>query len=183
MLLVVIGIRLWLKVQESQSQSLLTLANTAPLTGCFTRRYFIRQFESLVKNDKNRFCILLIDVDHLKKINFTYGHNTGVQVLVRFTVLLKHNLRNDDIIARWGGEEFIVLLPYIALTTGLNKAESLRQIIQETTIKLEQQTLSITASIGVVEYDKTLESFEKLVNIADQNLYLAKQQGRNRVIG
>ena len=151
MLLVVIGIRLWLKVQESQSQSLLTLANTAPLTGCFTRRYFIRQFESLVKNDKNRFCILLIDVDHLKKINFTYGHNTGVQVLVRFTVLLKHNLRNDDIIARWGGEEFIVLLPYIALTTGLNKAESLRQIIQETTIKLEQQTLSITASIGVVD--------------------------------
>ena len=102
---------------------------------------------------------------------------------MRFTVLLKHNLRNDDIIARWGGEEFIVLLPYIALTTGLNKAESLRQIIQETTIKLEQQTLSITASIGVVEYTQELNTLKKLIEVADQHLYRAKSQGRNLVFG
>lgn len=182
-LFVVVGVRMWLSLQHKQKKSLIKLATTDTLTGCFTRRYFTNQINHLLAEPNPRFCLLLFDIDHFKQINDVYGHNAGDHALIKFSKIIQTQVRDSDLFARWGGEEFIMMLPHISASTAKQKADEIRQQVSEMTIKYGNNQFSMTVSIGVAEYDQTLENFEKLVDIADQNLYLAKEQGRNRVIG
>ncbi len=124
----------------------------------------------------NKGSILFLDIDHFKKINDTYGHEFGDYVLSEIGKILKHTFRKSDIVGRWGGEEFIVILPNTSYEDALKLAEKLRKIIEKHDFKGKK----ITVSIGVSEYNGNLE--EELEK-ADEALYEAKNSGRNQVKG
>ncbi len=182
LLLIVFGIKLWLEKQEAQSNTLLKLATTDPLTGAYTRRYFIDKANEIMQSDNPRFCILILDIDHFKKINDQYGHNVGDLALVEFCNLIQSSCRESDLFARWGGEEFIILLPHIATPSAYNKAESLRVQLENTELHLSNAVFNMTVSIGIAEYSANVKKLETLIDIADKRLYQAKQQGRNQVV-
>lgn len=182
-LFVMFAIRFWLDMQKLQNKSLNKLAMTDSLTGCYTRRFFVQKLEEKLNSQSPRLCVLLFDIDHFKKVNDRYGHNLGDKALVEFSHLIQTQCREGDLFARWGGEEFILLLPNIALPTALKKAEALRMDVEALKIPYEHGEFSFTTSIGVSEYTTEIVSVEALIEEADQQLYLAKQSGRNKVIG
>lgn len=158
------------------------LSGSDYLTKLYNRSKFMEfsnyELKKCAKNNSS-FSILLIDIDYFKKINDNYGHNTGDEVLRIISYLLKNSLRKTDIIARWGGEEFICLLPDTDFQNAFLIGEKLRKIVE--TIKFEENG-SVTISIGIHEksnLDFTIESINKKADIA---LYYAKQNGRNKTI-
>lgn len=122
---------------------------------------------------------LFFDIDHFKKINDTYGHNVGDEVLKQVADTLKKNLRLGDIVARWGGEEFVAILLGAHENEAKKKADEIRQKVEVMTFE-NPKDLKITISIGVAEFEQG-RSFEDLVKHADEALYASKQNGRNRV--
>ncbi|WP_028021972.1 GGDEF domain-containing protein [Enterovibrio calviensis] len=160
------------------------IANTDSLTGLFNRRYFGAQLERVQKDmaagDMPVSCLLL-DIDHFKQVNDTYGHPVGDQVLVGVAELFNSNLRRDDICARVGGEEFMLLLPTSEIEKASVIAEDLRLRIKELSFQSEQgDSFNVTASFGVIEIGKD-QSLSDIHSDVDKLLYRAKQNGRNRV--
>ncbi len=154
---------------------------TDPLTGALNRRGCERSFQRLVGyylSNQESFSLVMIDIDYFKRVNDTYGHETGDEVLVEIASLLKALIRKDDSIIRLGGEEFIVLLSNCDLEVGKKKAEELRNKIELT--PLSSKKLSITASFGIVEYCCDA-AMDKLIHQADTFLYKAKDAGRNQL--
>jgi two-component system cell cycle response regulator len=163
----------------------LSMALTDGLTGLYNRRYLdVHLKKLLVKNreNKKRLAILIVDIDHFKEVNDTYGHNVGDEILKIFAVRLRDNLRSFDVVARMGGEEFVVILPEIYDDRPYMVAERLRLAISEEPIPCSAPggTLSITTSIGGAIIDEnTVEPYEALKR-ADISLYRAKKEfGRN----
>lgn len=124
------------------------------------------------------FSILLLDIDHFKSVNDTFGHLVGDEVLKVFSDLLRKQIRQSDVVARWGGEEFIILLPDTPLPSAIKMAEALRQRIE---INPFDTVGNLTCSIGVAEFN-SIEEADDLLHRADEKLYRAKHSGRNRVI-
>jgi len=156
------------------------IAITDHLTGIYNRAYFDREIEnSLARYHryKHIFSILLMDIDHFKHINDTYGHAEGDNVLVKFSEVIGLKLRKTDIFARWGGEEFIILIPYIDKENAIVVADKLRTSIQNFNFS---NKYNITCSIGVTQVKKDDEK-DALFNRVDEALYEAKQDGRNKV--
>ena len=131
---------------------------------------------SKYKRYKIPFSVLLIDVDFFKKINDTYGHDKGDFVIKRISNLLKQNIRDSDICARWGGEEFLILVPNNNLDGALILANNLKELIEKNNFEIKK---NVTISIGVSTFDEN-SSLEKLLKSADIALYKAKENGRNR---
>lgn len=126
---------------------------------------------------------MIIDIDHFKKINDTYGHNFGDLVLKEFAKILTKKIRAQDVCVRWGGEEFVILLPDTFLEKATKIAERIRKSIEELVIldNHSGKSVDVKCSIGVTQYD--LQDTEStFFNHADSNLYSAKNAGRNRVI-
>jgi diguanylate cyclase (GGDEF)-like protein len=123
------------------------------------------------------FSILLIDIDHFKKINDSYGHNEGDNVLVQFSTLLKSQLRDTDVFARWGGEEFAILIPHLNKKNAAFVANKLRKAIEKFSFSSKYH---ITCSIGIAEVEKGDEKVT-IFNRVDDALYSAKENGRNTV--
>jgi len=151
------------------------------LTNLYNREYFDKNLESKIKSALrygNQFSLIILDIDHFKNVNDTYGHNIGDTVLVAIAKILKDNIREDDIAARWGGEEFVILLPHTELDGTYFLAEKLRVCIESSSIINKQK---ITASFGVGIYansESKTTFFEKI----DNALYSAKDNGRNCVV-
>lgn len=122
--------------------------------------------------------ILLLDIDHFKLINDKYGHLTGDNVLKEFSALLSAQIRNSDLVARWGGEEFMILLPDTSLVSAIKMAEALRQRIE---VHQFETVTAVTCSIGVAEFNPS-EIVDNLLSRVDERLYAAKNGGRNRVM-
>lgn len=162
------------------------LSTTDALTGLANRRYLLENFTTeyeRAKRYKHHLSILLIDVDHFKKVNDTYGHPCGDRVLKKTADILKKTVRSSDLVARYGGEEFVVLLPETDNAHTLVIAEKLRNEVASNTLLCEESTLSITISIGVASYPEIDSSDPmQLLKAADQALYNAKNNGRNQVI-
>ncbi|MDD0842039.1 sensor domain-containing diguanylate cyclase [Pseudomonas sp. Gutcm_11s] len=159
------------------------LATTDVLTGLPNRRGFdLLATQALHESVRERspLSALLIDLDHFKLLNDTHGHLAGDQVLRGFARSLQGNLRQSDIICRWGGEEFILLLKDTGTTTARLLAEKIRQQTEEELFPFNGVDLQVTTSIGVTELQGD-ESLERLIARADRALYRAKQSGRNRV--
>ncbi|WP_369599964.1 GGDEF domain-containing protein [Hahella sp. SMD15-11] len=133
------------------------------------------------KRHGRHFSIILLDIDFFKKINDTYGHDAGDYVLVRFAEVLSHSCRKLDSAARWGGEEFLVLLPDTSLIQALALAERLRDTVEKTAFVYKGRRIQVTTSAGVCSIGQT-KDLEALLKQADINLYQAKIKGRNRVI-
>lgn len=164
-----------------QNQLLKNLSQTDSLSGLYNRRFINQKLQeeiSKFKRYKTPFSILLIDVDFFKRINDLYGHDKGDLIIKEISSLIQKNIRNTDICARWGGEEFLILTPNSDLKAALTLANSLREFIEKNDFKMEKD--GVTISIGVSTYNENITQ-EKLIKLADNALYKAKGNGRNRV--
>lgn len=155
------------------------------LTGLFNRRYFDIHIEQLIHNaqESNKaLCLLMIDIDNFKKINDTYGHQCGDKVLKHVANIFKSSFRVTDLISRYGGEEFGILISNIDINMAIKIAENIRQKIEATEFNIvENQTIQPTISVGVAQYNG-IESSEEFIMRGDKALYQAKHTGRNKVV-
>lgn len=166
--------------QIEREQHWKTRALTDPLTALPNRRAFERGIAGL-RPDKLEAALMIIDLDHFKVVNDTYGHAAGDYVLQQVSMILRANMRNRDLLSRLGGEELAVLLPDTGTVKAQQIAERLRLAIEGLDILWEGQTISITASFGVTVGFGTLPSTDMFTQ-ADAALYAAKRGGRNRVV-
>ena len=158
------------------------LATVDPLTGLENRRSLMDFSEvqlKLAQRYKSFFSILLIDLDYFKKINDTYGHLIGDEILKNIAKILKESLRNVDHIGRFGGEEFIVILPNTTLKNAVLVAEKVRDAIANFVHNIEEQNIQTTVSIGIASYNSLDDDVNQILERADQALYTAKSSGRN----
>jgi len=165
----------------------LEAAVTDPLTGLHNRRYMTSQLDALVARavrDGRPVSALLLDIDHFKKINDSFGHDAGDEVLREFAVRLASNVRAVDLPCRFGGEEFVVVMPETALEDAERIAERIRLHVSGAPFRVSggKEVLSVTISIGVAATYGTADTPDHLLKRADEALYEAKASGRNRVI-
>lgn len=156
-----------------------------PLTKLYNRRYLdemlARECSRAQRNNK-ALSVLIMDIDHFKKVNDTYGHDAGDAVLVAFAKLIQQNIRKEDIACRLGGEEFVLVLPDATMEQAVVRAEKICEATRAMSIKFQREVLNITVSIGVCDYPECAQMPEELIQNADSALYRAKNGGRNRVI-
>jgi diguanylate cyclase (GGDEF)-like protein len=160
--------------------------NTDYLTGLHSRRFIVEKGDRLFhysRVDGRPFSVLVMDIDHFKEINDTYGHITGDSILLQLAEILKKAIRESDLVGRIGGEEFLFLLPGTPLDHAIDVAERLRKEVElhEFTNQADDK-IEMTISIGVVYDDGHMEDFKALVEKGDAALYKAKKNGRNRII-
>jgi diguanylate cyclase (GGDEF)-like protein len=162
------------------------LSVTDGLTGIYNHRRFQEAINAeLLRSERHKrpMAVLMIDVDFFKKVNDAMGHPAGDELLRRLAEVLSADLRQTDLIARYGGEEFAVILPETTKSEALQVGERMRAAVEE---RLNQGTpwpSKVTVSIGVATYPEDGKSAEQLIYAADQAMYVAKRQGRNRVVG
>lgn len=169
---------------KKTEDELLRLASTDPLTGAFNRREFtaLADQESQRANRYNHpLSIMMLDLDHFKKLNDTYGHAAGDKALQRFTTLCCNALRTVDIFGRWGGEEFVALLPETDAEGAAIIAERLRKLVSQSILVYNDQKIQLTTSIGIAQYRSGELTVEGPLSRADSAVYDAKKAGRNQI--
>ena len=159
-------------------------AITDELTGLYNRRHFFvlaeQEFEQAVRHNKP-LCAIMFDIDHFKRFNDNYGHAIGDEVLRHVAQVTEENLRGTDVIGRYGGEEFAIILSQTKLSTAYHVGEHLRRMIESYSVQTVDGPLSVTISLGVSQITPELSTLADLLDQADQALYCAKEAGRNRV--
>jgi diguanylate cyclase (GGDEF)-like protein/PAS domain S-box-containing protein len=156
-----------------------------PLTGLFNRRYLDETLDrelSRAGRENYPVCVIMIDIDHFKRVNDTYGHDAGDQVLKAIAGTLAEHSRRGDFACRYGGEEFVVAMPNISLETAYERAESLRQSLTLLQVPYGIYSLSVTISIGIACYPENGLTREAILRAADQAMYAAKDAGRNHIL-
>lgn len=161
-------------------------AITDSLTGAYNRRFFdemLKKQIALAKRRNEPLGLILADLDHFKNINDTYGHIAGDQALQQIASIMKNSIRSSDILSRYGGEEFVIIMPSIDISNAIKKAEGLRRHIESFQFQIGSagQPPQITISIGVSSFPDHGTEYETLIAAADLALYKAKKGGRNRV--
>jgi len=163
------------KIMEEQ---LVTLSTTDPLTTAYNRRYILHILESEISRAVRYFAVfslIMFDIDHFKNVNDTYGHDAGDEVLKSIVLMMQKRIRKNDVLARWGGEEFMILLS----GTGLDSAKIFAEkLIAEVRNLSFQRSCGITASFGVTEY-RLNETSDSVLKRVDELVYQAKNDGRN----
>lgn len=152
------------------------------LTQCLNRRAMTRAMErelSRCQRDGTTLGLIMLDIDHFKAVNDQYGHRAGDSVLISLVAILRQQLRPTDLLARWGGEEFLFLLTRVDDEALLQKAEAMRQLIERSPTRVADATIHVTVSLGVATY-RHGQTVEDLVEASDRALYKAKVAGRNR---
>jgi diguanylate cyclase (GGDEF)-like protein len=182
-----IGVNFYKQVRlRHDINKLQLLAVTDSITGAYVRRYFqLRlQYEWMaVKKSRNVFSLLMLDIDYFKKVNDTYGHLCGDMVLAKVALIIQECCRKVDVICRYGGEEFAIILPQTDLEGALVCARKIRSSVEETEFQYNDQTVRVTVSLGAATYaGEGVGSAEQLLERADTCLYRAKETGRNRVV-
>lgn len=170
---------------EQANLALNQQARTDFLTKLPNRLAFSEQFELLQRQairQKSPFTLVLLDIDHFKAINDNYGHDAGDVVLAKMAASLSQRLRQNDVLARWGGEEFILLLPETAATGALLVCEELRQSLEQLNIVYENQPITVTATFGVAQLEQPQLELIRWQSAADLALYQGKKSGRNQVV-
>ncbi|WP_434637630.1 diguanylate cyclase [Sulfurimonas sp. NW7] len=166
-------------------QMITNYANRDYLTGLYNRRYFfdtINEYIDEVKNSGERFAIAMIDIDHFKNINDTYGHDTGDKIIIALADILRSSTNPHDIVARFGGEEFCVVLKNINQYSAEEIFNRLREEVEKFSYHLkDDKYINFTVSIGATLFNEE-ESLEENINAADMLLYNAKKNGRNQVV-
>ncbi|NOH01042.1 MAG: diguanylate cyclase [Chloroflexi bacterium] len=155
-----------------------------PLTGVFNRRFFAEALDretAQATRENTPFSIIIMDVDHFKQFNDTYGHKCGDVVLLTLAKFLTENTRRGDIVCRYGGEEFVILMPDATTESAYERAEFFRKEFEKSRIEYDGKILKSTFSAGVASFPTHAHSGETLLNLADHALYQSKADGRNRV--
>lgn len=166
-------------------EELRRLVSTDSLTGLSSRRSFLRRARDLfqvARRSGRGLALMIMDLDHFKSVNDTWGHPVGDEALKVFARICRASLREDDLIGRTGGEEFAVVLCDVDPATAHRLAETLRRRVEQTPVELAEGSMNLTVSIGLVGLEDEIDSFAELLKRADDALYQAKRGGRNRVI-
>jgi diguanylate cyclase (GGDEF)-like protein len=157
-----------------------------PLTALYNRRYMeeiLRQHLSRVTRSLHPLAIIMIDIDHFKSFNDQYGHTAGDLLLGQLGRFLQNNIRREDVACRYGGEEFLLIMPDATLEQAQLRAEYLRQEVKQLQVHdIDKSYTGITLSIGVAAYPQHGRNIDSVLRVADAALYRAKQQGRDRVV-
>ncbi|MEZ4750072.1 MAG: GGDEF domain-containing protein [Bdellovibrionota bacterium] len=189
---ILIGTRLYFKfcyqdsVDQSYQQNLFRAANIDGLTQLYNKKYFVdvlsKEF-SFSKRNKTPLSLMMIDVDHFKKINDTHGHIAGDLVLKQIGQYLHKSLRLENIACRYGGEEFAIILRNVDATVAMQIAERVRLNVEKQPVTYRNENIFITISLGVATFENgNFETIEDFIRTADECLYAAKQGGRNRTV-
>jgi len=160
------------------------LSRTDPLTKLWNRRYLHEIIElerTRIKRAFEPFSFILMDIDHFKNVNDTHGHECGDYVLATMAVILRSAVRKQDLVGRWGGEEFLLFLPKTSLKGAITIAESVRKKIEDYPFTYSSKKIPVTATFGVSQYDESL-SVDECIKLSDDALYEGKESGRNRVV-
>ncbi len=156
-----------------------------PLTGLHNRRHFTERLGAELSFSARHsvpLALLMLDLDHFKQINDTYGHQAGDQVLRKVSELLQSSIRAEDVVARYGGEEFVILAPGIDMTQSRMLADRIRKLVEKLALWWNDDVISVTLSAGVAcHIPPDVKTNTELIENADRALYKAKAQGRNRV--
>jgi two-component system cell cycle response regulator len=168
-------------------QTSIELAITDGLTGLFNRRYMETHLGTLVEQAATRnkpIAVLVVDIDYFKAINDGHGHDAGDDVLREFALRIRKAIRNIDLACRYGGEEFVIVMPETDMAVATIVAERLRRRIATEPFVIEQgaRSLEVTISIGIAALSGTGDNAATILKRADQALYRAKRDGRNRVV-
>lgn len=165
-------------------QELERLAQKDPLTDLFNRRRMDELLSLEVartKRNNRAFCLILADIDHFKNVNDTYGHEAGDQVICAVAKILKTSLREQDSVARWGGEEFLIMLPDTLMEQAEKVANKIRKLCENHTVYYEDKPIRFTLTFGIEEFDDS-KDIKAAIAAADDALYQGKNQGRNVVV-
>ena len=162
------------------------LAALDPLTGVYNRRFGLgrlhEEFERSIRSNIP-MGLLMMDIDHFKNVNDTYGHQVGDRILKSIASIIRTVLREGDILIRYGGEEFLAVLPAAASEDLMLVGERIRRSVEDSSVIEGQQTIKVTLSLGGAAYpNQSVEKESTLIQLADDSLYQAKETGRNRVI-
>ena len=181
-----LDIQILIKDLEESKEELKLLAATDPMTKLYNRRYFSEVSQNILeisKRDKDDISVIMLDIDKFKNINDTYGHQVGDEVIIELSNKLKELQRKSDVVCRYGGEEFIILLPNTSIDGAKMVAQNIRVDIESIVVYLEQnKELRFTVSLGVSQIDIINETnIEASLKRADDAMYEAKQTGRNKV--
>ncbi len=169
---------------QSERDKLEELAYTDPLTGLNNRRFFLEEAKRMIeyaKRYKEPMSLIMLDIDNFKKINDEYGHDVGDIVLRELAEIIKKNTRSSDISARFGGEEFVILLPRTNEERAFLVAERIRQNFKRSKVQVDGREVETTVSIGVATLEEE-DSIENLIKKADEALYEAKRSGKDKVV-
>lgn len=163
------------------------MAISDPLTGLYNRRYMLSHLETIMRENATTgktVSYIIVDIDYFKSVNDDHGHDVGDEVLKQFGVRIQNNIRGADLACRYGGEEFVIIMPDTDLSFAHMVAERLRLYVADQSFELETspKSLDLTISIGVACSEVSDETPAELMRRADQALYRAKRDGRNRVV-
>ncbi len=170
---------------QDKNQELHLLSITDPLTGLFNRKHLMETLAAEVIRSlrhKHSFALLIIDIDHFKRINDTYGHQKGDEVLHCLAQAFQKSIRDCDYVARYGGEEFIILLPETGRRGAIEAAERIRTRAGKESVGLEEESISVTVSIGISLFPDNGADIKTVIQQADKALYAAKDSGRNMIV-
>ena len=177
-------LKLGQKEITAQNKELKYLATRDPLTSCLNRRSFFEGLRVLIEEEKslnNSLSCIMLDIDHFKSVNDTYGHGVGDKVIEMVAKALKEISRINDLVGRYGGEEFCIVLPNTKAEIAAQVAERIRLAIMKTEFTVADDKFNITSSFGIACWTDNLSNAEAFVSQADEALYVAKESGRNRV--
>ncbi len=169
---------------EQANQELSILSQTDGLTKLFNRSHWERCLEAEYKRwtrSNNASCLVMIDIDHFKKVNDSYGHLVGDEVIRHLAQLIQRHVRETDVSGRYGGEEFAILLSDTTSDNAMVFAERLRKEVQESIVKYNDIDIHYTISLGLAEINPSIENHEAWIECADAALYRSKENGRNQI--
>lgn len=171
---------------QERERQIKQLSEKDPLTSLWNRRYLFEQMErelARAKREQSALSFVMLDLDHFKQINDIYGHQIGDEALVLVGRVLLESVRRSDIVGRYGGEEFAIMLPNTSAEKAREVAERCRQSIEKQSLSTAQGTLTLSASLGLVSLNVNPQTeVDNLIHFADEALYRAKTSGRNRVV-
>ena len=173
------------KELERLQEKLKEQAHRDPMTNLYNRRYFHDVASNIIKiaqREGQRVSIIMIDIDKFKSVNDTYGHAIGDEVIKKLATLIQENIRSSDIATRFGGEEFVLLLPSTDLAGVKNIASKIREIVESSNIKTSAGEIRFTISLGVSLLFPSDKGVEDMLHRADKALYIAKENGRNQIV-
>jgi two-component system cell cycle response regulator len=173
-------------IENAYHEEIYRLTTIDGLTQIYNKRYFVEMLEREIgraQRYRRDLSLILFDIDGFKVINDTYGHLAGDHVLKQLASVIRGRIRREDILSRWGGEEFAVILPEIDHSNALQFAEKVRGLVETAGFKFEDVLIPVTVSIGVASLMPDLQASDDFIRLADARLYDAKSAGRNRVVG
>jgi diguanylate cyclase (GGDEF)-like protein len=168
---------------KNKNKELNELLITDGLTKLYTRGYLMKKMKeekTRYKRYKASFSLIMCDIDHFKKVNDTYGHDAGDLILKKISKLMQNSSREQDTIARWGGEEFMILLPETTIEEAHAVAQRILETLREKVYTYEEEEISLTMSFGLTMYEDK-ESIDELIKRVDEKLYEAKDNGRDQI--